>query len=41
MVYSDSFLEELRSSVRGMLLRGDISEICKVKDLGKRFTRIF
>lgn len=33
MVYSDSFLEELRSSVRGMLLRGDISEICKVKDL--------
>lgn len=33
MVYSDSFLEELRSSVRDMLLKGDISEICKVKDL--------
>ena len=33
MVYSDSFLEELRSSVRDMLLNGDISEICKVKDL--------
>lgn len=33
MVYSDSFLEELRSGVRGMLLKGDISEICKVKDL--------
>lgn len=33
MVYSDSFLEELRSSVRDMLLKGDVSEICKVKDL--------
>lgn len=33
MVYSDSFIEELRSSVRDMLLKGDISEICKVKDL--------
>jgi hypothetical protein len=33
MVYSDSFLEELRSSVKDMLLEGDISEICKVKDL--------
>ena len=33
MVYSDSFLEELRSSVRDMLLKGDIFEICKVKDL--------
>lgn len=33
MVYSDSFLEELRSSVRDMLLKGDISEICKVRDL--------
>lgn len=33
MVYSDSFLEELRSSVRDMLLKGDISEICNVKDL--------
>lgn len=33
MVYSDSFLEGLRSSVRDMLLKGDISEICKVKDL--------
>ena len=33
MVYSNSFLEELRSSVKDMLLEGDISEICKVKDL--------
>lgn len=33
MVYSDYFLEELRISVRDMLLKGDISEICKVKDL--------
>lgn len=33
MVYSNSFLKELRSSVRDMLLKGDISEICKVKDL--------
>lgn len=33
MVYSNSFLEELRSSVKDMLLEGDISEICKVKGL--------
>lgn len=33
MLYSDNFLNELRSSVKEMLLNGDIPEISKVKEL--------
>lgn len=33
MLYSDNFLNELRSTVKEMLLNGDILEICKVKEL--------
>ena len=33
MLYSDNFLNELRSTVKKMLLNGDILEICKVKEL--------
>ena len=33
MLYSDNFLNELRSSVKEMLLNGDILEISKVKEL--------
>ena len=33
MLYSENFLNELRTTVKGMLLKGDISEICKVKEL--------
>lgn len=33
MLYSDNFLNELRSTVKEMLLNGDIIEICKVKEL--------
>ena len=33
MLYSNNFLNELRSTVKEMLLNGDISDICKVKEL--------
>ena len=33
MLYSDNFLNELRSTVKGMLLNGNILEINKVKEL--------
>lgn len=33
MLYSNNFLDELRSTVKEMLLNGDISDICKVKNL--------
>ena len=33
MLYSENFLNELRSTVKEMLLNGDILEICKVKEL--------
>jgi hypothetical protein len=33
MLYSDNFLNELRSTVKEMLLNGDILEINKVKEL--------
>ena len=33
MLYSNNFLNELRSTVKEMLLNGDISNICKVKEL--------
>lgn len=33
MLYSDNFLNELRSTVKEMLLNGNISNICKVKEL--------
>ena len=33
MLYSENFLNELRNTVKGMLLKGDISDICRVKEL--------
>lgn len=33
MLYSNNFLNELRSTVKEMLLNGDIGDICKVKEL--------
>ena len=33
MLYSNNFLNELRSTVKEMLLNGDIRDICKVKEL--------
>lgn len=33
MIYSENFLNELRTTVKGMLLKGDVAEICKVKEL--------
>lgn len=33
MLYSNNFLNELRSTVKEMLLNGDINDICKVKEL--------
>ena len=33
MLYSNNFLNELRSTVKEMLLNGNISDICKVKEL--------
>ena len=33
MLYSNNFLNEFRSTVKEMLLNGDISDICKVKEL--------
>ena len=33
MLYSENFLNELRSTVKEMLLNGDIRDICKVKEL--------
>lgn len=33
MLYSNNFLNELRSTVKEMLLNGDISNICNVKEL--------
>lgn len=33
MLYSDNFLNELRSTVKEMLLNGNILEINKVKEL--------
>lgn len=35
MLYSEKFLSELRSTVKGMLLNGDIADICNVKELLK------